>query len=124
MGDPAPNPAELVGTSRMAAVLAAVRKEADVVVVDSPPVRLVADAALLALQADGTLVVVDSGRTPRAALVGAAESLGRAGVRVLGAVLNRVPGAPSTAYAAYGTIEPGPVGEPGQSTAAGRAGEA
>jgi polysaccharide biosynthesis transport protein len=108
MGEPPPNPAELVGTNRMAAVLALVRTSAEIVIIDSPPIQLVADAALLAQHADGTILVVDSGHTPVRALTESVETLKRAGVHLLGAVLNRVPGATTTAYVAYGNQAAGP----------------
>jgi non-specific protein-tyrosine kinase len=105
MGEPPPNPAELVGSNRMAAILQSLRKLADVVVIDSPPLQLVADAALLAQHADGTIVVVDAGHTPTKALLESVDVLHRASVRLLGVVLNRVPGAPTSAYAVYGSAD-------------------
>ncbi len=105
VGKVPPNPAELVGSNRMAALVESVRALADVVIIDSPPLRLVADAALLAQDADGTIVVVDAGHTPTKALEESVETLHRAGVQLLGVVLNRVPGVPSSPYATYGAQE-------------------
>ncbi len=103
MGEPPPNPAELVGSNRMAAILETLRTLADVVVIDSPPLELVADAALLAQHVDGVALVVNAGHTPTRALGKSVDTLNRAGVHVLGVVLNRVSGAPTSAYSAYGT---------------------
>ncbi len=114
MGEAPPNPAELVGSNRMAVILESLRGLADVVVIDTPPLQLVADAALLAQHADGTIIVVDAGHTPTKALQSSIEVLNRASVRILGAVLNRVPGAPNSAYAVYG----GPEATDGQEGAA------
>ena len=58
-----PNPAELLGTARMGAVLRTLREQADYVVIDSPPTVLVTDAAVLATQVDGVLLVLSLGRS-------------------------------------------------------------
>ncbi len=121
MGEASPNPAELVGSNRMAVVLESLRGLADIVVIDTPPLQLVADAALLAQHADGTIIVVDAGHTPTKALQASIETLERASVRVLGAVLNRVPGAPTSAYAVYGgpeAAEPDAAAAPAQARSA------
>ena len=60
-----PNPAEVLGSARMHAVMAALAAEADIVVLDSPPVLSVADSAVLASQVDGVLLVIDAGLTRR-----------------------------------------------------------
>lgn len=85
-----PNPAELISSERFARVLAAVGAEADLVLVDAPPVSAVADATILATRVDGVLLVVDSGRTRRDPGRRAADQLQRVGARVLGAVLTNV----------------------------------
>ena len=85
-----PNPAELISSERFTRVLAAIGAEADVVLVDAPPVSAVTDATILATRVDGVLLVVDSGRTRRDPGRRAAEQLQRVGARVLGAVLTNV----------------------------------
>lgn len=85
-----PNPSELLGSRRLEAVISALRKEVDILIFDSPPALAVADASILAAKVDGTILVVDAGRTRVQALQRAHESLGRAKTRVLGAVLNRL----------------------------------
>jgi Mrp family chromosome partitioning ATPase len=62
--------------------------DTDIVIFDSPPLNSVADAAILASRADGTLFVIDTRRTPTAAVRMASEALSRSGARVLGATLN------------------------------------
>ena len=59
-------------------------------IVDSPPLQAVADAAILASITDGTLLVIDAGRTRRAAAGRGREALAKSGARVLGAALNRL----------------------------------
>ena len=60
-----PNPAELLGSMRMRAVIASLLEQADLVVFDSPPVHSIADAAVLSSLVDGTLVVVAAGHSRR-----------------------------------------------------------
>ena len=85
-----PNPAELLGSRRMQAILERLVAAADLVIVDSPPLQAVADAAILASVTDGTLLVIDAGRTRRAAAGRGREALAKAGARVLGAALTRL----------------------------------
>lgn len=58
-------PAELLGSTAMKRMVAALRNEFDVVIIDTPPVMMVADAGIIASQADGVLFVVRAGRTQR-----------------------------------------------------------
>lgn len=90
-GPQPPNPAELVGSERMAALLADMQQQADVVILDTPPVLAVADAALLAHASDATLLVVDAQNTRRRAVQAAVALLATAGAQVAGVVLNRLP---------------------------------
>jgi len=84
-----PNPAELLGSDRMRAQLEMLAKQADVVVIDSPPLLAVTDAAVLSSYVDGTLLVVDARHSRRRSVREARETLNRVGARVLGVVLNR-----------------------------------
>lgn len=93
-----PNPAELLGSQRMRVILGRLAEAADLVIVDSPPLQAVTDAAILASITDGTLFVVDAGRTRRGAVQSAREALAKANARALGAVLNRLPERSSGGY--------------------------
>ena len=95
-----PNPAELLGSQRMRTTLERLRGSADLIILDSPPLQAVTDAAILSSLVDGTLLVIDAGRSHRRTVRPALEALERAGARVLGAVLNRVPG-PAHRYGIY-----------------------
>ncbi|GAB3633882.1 hypothetical protein GCM10027421_32350 [Microbacterium shaanxiense] len=94
-----PNPSELLGSRRMRDFLAEVSKSA-IIILDSPPVLPVTDAAVLSAGADGVLVVVSSGKTTFDMLQRAIDSVARTSGRVLGVVLNKVPrkGAESAYY--------------------------
>lgn len=68
-----------------------VRSVYDYVIVDTPPLNLVIDGLLIAKQCDGTVLVVESGRTDRAQADKAKQQIQYAGIRLLGAVLNKAP---------------------------------
>lgn len=83
-----PNPAELLNSQRMAHLLETLKEEADIVVFDTPPVLTVADAAILAPQVDGAVLVVEAGKVKRAALQQAVDRLIKANAVIFGAVVN------------------------------------
>lgn len=86
-----PNPAELLGSVRMRTILDRLQAAHDLIIFDSPPLELVADSAILSSFMDGTLLVVDARHSHRGAVRKGQEALAKAGARVLGAVLNRLP---------------------------------
>jgi succinoglycan biosynthesis transport protein ExoP len=90
------NPSELLGSGQMRALLKSLRGTHDFVIVDAPPVLPVADGAVLAALADGCLLVTRSGKTRREQLADTAAAIQRISGRVLGVVVNRVPGAAVT----------------------------
>lgn len=89
-GEPPPNPAELLDSRRMNEILLELRSEADMVVVDSPPLLVVTDANILASRCSGAVLVIDSGKTRTDSGRKVVESLTRSKVKLLGIVLNRM----------------------------------
>lgn len=86
-----PNPSELLGSHKMAEVIAWARDHYDYVLVDLPPILAVADAAVIGNMVDGVLMVVASGSmTPNEAM-DAKKRLQQAGVTILGVILNKMP---------------------------------
>jgi capsular exopolysaccharide synthesis family protein len=86
-----PNAAgRLLTVDRVHKILDTLVQEFDLIVIDSPPVNLVADAALLASGADAVLLVVRAGRSHAADLRYAMDQLEATGAPVLGAVLNDI----------------------------------
>jgi capsular exopolysaccharide synthesis family protein len=85
-----PNPAELVGSDRMAEICTELSKNFDHIVIDSPPVLAVTDATIMAGLVDGVVLIAESGRTHRAALMRTRAILENAGARILGVVLNKL----------------------------------
>ena len=96
-----PNPAELLQSNAMGELLDALRARFDIVIVDAPPLLPVTDAALLAAQADGALLVVRHGKTTRDEVHQSTERIAAVGGRLLGAVLNMAPDKGPDAYS-YG----------------------
>ncbi len=86
-----PNPADLLGSRRMDAVVARLTEQADIVLLDAPPVIAVTDAAVLGSKVDGVLLVVSAGATRREHAERAKEMLEKVNVRIVGVVLNNAP---------------------------------
>lgn len=99
--DAATGPSELLGGQPMAALLASAKGQFDMLILDTPPVLLVSDAAVVATRADGTLLVVRAGSTGRSQALDAVQQLTAVGARVIGAVLND-PDAKTARYHEYG----------------------
>jgi capsular exopolysaccharide synthesis family protein len=86
-GRPTTNPMDALTSDRMQRLVAEARDVFDWVIVDTPPVGLIADANLLAAMADGALLVIKAESTPYPVVRRAVDTLGRD--RVLGVVLNQ-----------------------------------
>jgi len=106
-----PNPSELLGSARMAQLLEQLKQDADILVLDSPPLLPVTDAAILAHISDGAILVAQYGRTRREHVTRAVEQIKAADARLLGAILNRMPSrggeADSYSYYGYAAVPPG-----------------
>jgi len=85
-----PNPAELLTSQKMAQFLDLLNQEYDLILIDTPPVLSVTDAAALAPCVDGVILVAKPGKTRLRDFQQAFEQLQAGGARVLGVVLNEV----------------------------------
>jgi succinoglycan biosynthesis transport protein ExoP len=85
-----PNPADLLSSHRLADALAQLRSKFKFIVIDTPPVMAATDAVILSVQADGVLLVVRSGETPKEAFTRTRDLLVSVKCRLLGVVLNAV----------------------------------
>jgi capsular exopolysaccharide synthesis family protein len=85
-----PFPPDLLGSEKMREVLQAIRTCYDSVVIDSPPVTTMADAAVLSTLCDGVILVIHGQRTPVGLARQAMERLAVVQARILGVVLNGV----------------------------------
>ncbi len=97
-----PNPAELLGSQRMQAVLELLKREAEIVIFDSPPLQAVTDAAVVSSFVDGTLLIIDATISRRRIVRAARETLARARANAMGVVLNRVAAGAQFGYIPYG----------------------
>ncbi|HET6374074.1 MAG TPA: CpsD/CapB family tyrosine-protein kinase, partial [Candidatus Polarisedimenticolia bacterium] len=96
-----PNPAELLHSQPMKEIIRDLEGRADLVIFDSPPTLLVADAMLLAGELDAAIIVAESGGVSRRAVQQVKESLGVAKARILGVVLNKILETPGAYYNYY-----------------------
>lgn len=81
------NPADLLGTEAFGVLLTGLRAQADVVLIDAPPVVDVADSRAIAARVDGVLLLVAQGRTRRPQAQRALAALEQVGATVLGVVM-------------------------------------
>jgi non-specific protein-tyrosine kinase len=96
-----PNPAEILSSQRMGELLEMLRGKADYVLIDTPPIIAVTDAAVLASKVDGVLLVVNAGKTKRELAIKARDMLKQVNANVIGVVLNNAQ-VDKSAYAYYG----------------------
>lgn len=100
-GSTPPNPAELLQSQGMKRVIAKLRKDYGVVLIDAPPLLPVVDAAVLAAESDGAILVVHHGKTTRDQVAAAAGRLESVDARLIGTVLNMSP-VPKRGKSGYG----------------------
>lgn len=96
-----PNPADLLSSNRLAEAISELRKSFKFIVVDSPPIMAATDAVILSVQADGVLLVVRSGETPKEAFVRTRDLLVSVKCHMLGVVLNAVDSSAPDYYYSY-----------------------
>jgi capsular exopolysaccharide synthesis family protein len=89
-GPQAPMPAELLGSRQMHSLIEKLRDSYDFIILDTPPVLTVTDAAILTRLADGTILVIRYGDVQRNVVLRSTEVLARAGAHMLGVIVNVV----------------------------------
>jgi polysaccharide biosynthesis transport protein len=89
-GPIAPMPAELLGSLQMQRLIEGLRGSYDFILIDTPPVLTVTDAAVLVSISDGVVLVLRYGQASRNVVARASEILLRSGAHLLGVVLNAV----------------------------------
>ena len=97
-----PNPSELLGSRNMAELVSTLRDSFDYVLIDTPALLPVTDAAIVSALSDGVILVTGYGHTKRGQLDRAMETLSNVGARLLGTVLNRAPASALADAGAYG----------------------
>jgi polysaccharide biosynthesis transport protein len=96
-----PNPADLLSSHRLSDMVLELRQRYKFVVIDSPPIMAATDAVILSVLADGVLLVVRSGETPKEAFTRTCDLLASVKSRVLGVVLNAVDSSSPDYYYSY-----------------------
>jgi capsular exopolysaccharide synthesis family protein len=95
------HPAELLTSRRFAEFLRQAREGFDYVLLDAPPTQVVADAAIIAAQGDGVLLVFDAQHTLKRTVRRSVRSLEAVGANVLGTVMNNMNGSRKATYQDY-----------------------
>jgi len=85
-----PNPSELLGNDNFKEMIKRLREEYDYVIIDTPPLGSVIDGAVVSASCDGAVIVVESNAVSYKFVQSVKEQLEKAGVRILGCVLNKV----------------------------------
>jgi succinoglycan biosynthesis transport protein ExoP len=93
-----PNPAELLGSKKMQGIVNNLKDASDIVLLDTPPILAVTDAAVLASTIDGVIIVVRLGKTHAAALRQTLDLFQKVNAPILGIVINDI----AVSKSAYG----------------------
>lgn len=96
-----PNPSELLGSDNFKEMVKQLREEYDYVIIDTPPLGSVIDGAVVAACCDGAVIVIESNAVSYRFVQGVKEQLEKAGVRILGCVLNKVNLSSKSYYGKY-----------------------
>ena len=100
-GSFAPNPSELLGQEAFGTLLGAVREHYDYIIVDTPPIGSVIDAAVIARYCDGGIFVIEPGVVSYKLAQKCIKQLEKSGCRILGAVMNKVDTKKDKYYSSY-----------------------
>lgn len=95
------NPVELLSSKAMDDLLNQVRDMYDLILIDSPSIKLVTDALILATKSDGTLFVVNKENTQKNSAKQAKKLLDNVGANIIGCVLNGAEGPSQKEYKSY-----------------------
>ena len=96
-----PNPADLLSSHKLTDAIAELRSKFKFIVIDSPPIMAATDAVILSVKADGVLLVVRSGETPKEAFTRTRDLLLSVKCHILGVVLNAVDSTAPDYYYSY-----------------------
>ena len=96
-----PNPSELLGSDNFRKMMKKLREDYDYVIIDTPPLGSVIDGAVVAACCDGAVIVIESNAVSYRFVQSIKEQLEKAGVRILGCVLNKVNLSTRSRYGKY-----------------------
>ena len=89
-GSKTPNPVDLLGSSAMKKLVDDYQNQYDLVIIDSPPVLMLADSIMLSRYVESVLFVVAAHSTPKDAIKNSLERLRMVQAPLIGTVLNKV----------------------------------
>ena len=89
-GHVAPNPTEMLSSGRFSSLVKALREQFDYVIIDTPPIGEVVDAAIISQLTDGTIYVVRSDFAKKGDIQRGIKKLQQSGARLLGVALRGV----------------------------------
>ncbi len=89
-GPYAPNPTEILGDEQFGKLLKAAKQVFEYVIIDTPPLGSVVDAAVIGQYCDGAILVLEKGATSYRVAQKVKSQLEKSGCKILGAVLNKV----------------------------------
>lgn len=101
-GDVPPNPSELLGSEKMRELIEEMSQKYDYILVDTPPINLVSDAAIVTNLLDGVLLLVRQGKSHKDELKRAISNLELTGITPMGIVFNGVQLREGKEYSYYG----------------------
>ena len=90
-GPKPPNPAELLGIDRFKELLETLEARYDYVIIDTPPLGSMIDAAIIASRTDGTILLIEHNTIDYNRAMKVKEQLEKASARIIGVVLNKIP---------------------------------
>ena len=95
-----PNPTELLSSQRTDSILNELKKQSNIIILDSSP-AIVSDPVALSAKVDGVLIMVEPGKTKIGSAQALIEQLQRANANVLGVVMNPISRRYSYYYSRY-----------------------
>jgi capsular exopolysaccharide synthesis family protein len=102
-----PNPSEIINSTAMSNLLEELKKEYDILIIDSPPLEVVTDGQILSTKVDGTILVVKAGESKIEAVKEAKNILNKVGANIIGVVINKVKDNKNKYYYYYGNDKKG-----------------
>ncbi len=101
-GNIPPNPAELLSSPRLHNIIEELERNFDYIFIDTPPIGIVTDTALLIPEVQGHIFVVRAGKARMEGLKRAVDTMGRLGANILGFILNDYNPKKGISYGRYG----------------------
>ena len=96
-----PNPSELLNGDIFSDLITDLRKEYDYIIIDTPPLGAVIDAAIIAQKCDGMILVIESNTISYKFAQKVKEQLDKTETKILGVVLNKVDMSDTGYYGKY-----------------------